>query len=221
MAASTSPVLSSGSTKPTRFQSKHLLWIVLGLVALSIIPSTEIPILFDKTGPNALHRARLFHDRFLLFPHALCGVTALLSGPLQFSTRFRSRHLQFHRVLGRVYVFSVLIAASLALIIVRGRGSIQAAVCVQAGAWIICTLAAFLTARNRQIVKHRQWMIRSYAVTLTFVANRFLDFWPAYFNIATPQHALAAIIIIDTFLAIFLPEIAFSWRELTTRRVRA
>jgi hypothetical protein len=40
---------------------------------------------------------------------------------------------------------------------------------MQAAAWIVCTTAAFITARNRQIAQHRQWMVRSYAVTFTFV----------------------------------------------------
>lgn len=218
MAASTSPVPSSGSTKTALFQGKHILWIVLGLAALSIIPFTEIPILFDKTGLNVAYRARLFQDRFLLIPHALCGVAALLSGPLQFSTRFRSRHLKFHRVLGLVYVFSVLIAASMALILTQGNG-VEIGTYVQAGAWITCTLAAFLTARNRQIVKHRQWMIRSYAVTFTFISVRVLNFWPAYFNMSNPHFTLTIILV--TFASVFIPDIAFTWRELTTRRVRA
>ncbi len=34
---------------------------------------------------------------------------------------------------------------------------------MQAAAWIVCTTAAFITARNRQIVRHRQWMARSNA----------------------------------------------------------
>jgi uncharacterized membrane protein len=214
MAAST-PTLSRPRTARSRSYAKPIFWIILGLAALSVIPFTEFPILHDKTGPNVAYRAKLFHDRFLLFPHALGGILALLSGPLQFSRRFRSRHLKFHRVLGRVYVFSVLIAATFALILTQGSG-LEIATYVQAGAWITCTLAAFLTARNRQLVQHRQWMIRSYAVTFTFVSLRVLDFWPAYFNMS--NSALVLTIINVTFASVFFPDIAFNWRELTTRR---
>jgi uncharacterized membrane protein len=215
--ASSPQTLAAPRTAPPTFHwtSKHTLWLILGLAALSTIPFTEFPILRDKAGSNVVYRAQLYHDRFLLFPHALCGTLALLSGPLQFSSRLRRKHLQFHRILGRVYVFSVLIAATLALILTQGSG-LEQGTYVQAGAWIICTLAALLTARNRQIAQHRQWMIRSYAVTFTFVSLRVLNVWPSYLQMTTPQ--LTYTIIVGTFLSVFLPDIAFNWRELTHRR---
>ncbi|MGB0122893.1 MAG: DUF2306 domain-containing protein [Silvibacterium sp.] len=214
MAAST-PTLAHSRTAPRRSYSKVILWTILGLAALSVIPFTEFPILHDKTGINVAYRAKLFHDRFLLFPHALGGTLALLSGPLQFSRRFRSRHLKFHRILGRVYVFSVLIAASITFILTQGSG-LELGTYVQSGAWIVCTLAALLTARNRQLVQHRQWMIRSYAVTFTFVSLRVLDPWAKYLNMSVPAFVLTIIIV--TFASVFLPDIAFNWRELTTSR---
>lgn len=215
MAASTPSLSPPRAAAPSRLSSKTILWIILGLAFLSVIPFTEFPILHDKTGPFAVYRARLFHDRFLLFPHALGGIIAMVIGPLQFSSRIRQKHLKLHRILGRVYVISALTAAGVALILTQGNG-LEIATYVQAGLWIICTLTAFLTARNRQIAIHRQWMVRSYAVTFTFVGVRLLDFWPAWINMTTEQNRLAIIII--TLFAVFLPDIAFSWRELTTRR---
>ena len=52
----------------------------------------------------------------------------------------------------------------------------------QAILWFICTAAAFVTARNRHIVQHRVWMIRSYSVTLVFFTSRVLLPIPAYGN---------------------------------------
>ena len=118
--------------KPTRRYSKRILWTLLGLVTLSVIPFTELPILHDTSGVNLAYRAQLWHDRYLLAPHALCGIIALLSGPLQFSARIRRKYLQFHRVLGRVYVVSVLVAAVIALILTQGSG-LEIATYVQAG----------------------------------------------------------------------------------------
>jgi uncharacterized membrane protein len=42
---------------------------------------------------------------------------ALLIGPFQFSSRFRQRHLRIHRIMGRVYLASVAVAAIFALYI--------------------------------------------------------------------------------------------------------
>jgi uncharacterized membrane protein len=58
------------------------------------------------------YRLQVIADRQLLIPHTLFGMMALLIGPIQFSSRFRQRHLKIHRVLGRIYVFSVFIGAA-------------------------------------------------------------------------------------------------------------
>jgi uncharacterized membrane protein len=200
---------------PARSNGKRILWIVLGLATLSVIPFTELPVLHDTTGVNVAYRVQLWHDRFLFVPHALCGVIALLSGPLQFSTRLRRKYLPFHRVLGRVYVISVLVAAVIALILTPGSG-LETATYVQSGSWIVCTLLAFVTARNGHIAQHRQWMVRSYAVTFTFISTRLLNFWPAYAQMSVS--AARTEIIVVTFLSLLVPDIALSWRELTTRR---
>ena len=195
----------------TRSYAKPLLWALLGLAVISVIFSSELPLLHAGTLFDD-YRVRILHDRFWLFPHALCGTLALLSGPLQFSTRFRRKHLQFHRILGRVYVFSVLIAASLALILTQGS-HLEIGTYVQSGAWILCTLAAFLTTRNRQIPQHRQWMIRSYAFTLNFIFSRLLDFIPAYANMSETNLALTLSLLSISYF--FIPDIDINWRELT------
>jgi hypothetical protein len=187
----------------------------MALAAVSVIFSTEIPILRDIPGINHTYRLQLIADRYLLIPHALGGTIALLSGPLQFSTRLRRKHLQFHRILGRTYVFAVLVAVPCAIAI-SFHGPLFVGTVVQAGLWFLCTLAAFLTARNRQLVQHRQWMIRSYAMTFTFIMLRVPNFWPPYFNISAPSFNLTIIIV--SACAVILPDIAFNWRELTHRR---
>jgi hypothetical protein len=88
--------------------------------------------------------------------------------------------------------------------------------CVQAGAWIVCTLAAFLTARNRQLAQHRQWMVRSYAVTFTFIALRILSIWPRYWNL--PDATNVVVIVSTTFGSVLLADLGLNWRELVHRR---
>lgn len=88
---------------------------------------------------------------------------------------------------------------------------------MQAAAWIVCTTAAVVAARNRQIVQHRAWMIRSYAVTFTFVSSRVLNLWPAYWGHL--GDSLAAVgVIAFTLASLLLVELGLCWRELTTRR---
>lgn len=88
---------------------------------------------------------------------------------------------------------------------------------MQAAAWMVCTTAAFLTARNRHIIQHRQWMARSYAVTFTFVSSRVFNLVPAYWSHL--GDVLSAVgVIAFTLASLLVVEIGLNWHELTTRR---
>jgi uncharacterized membrane protein len=189
---------------------------MMAAMTLSVIFYSEIPLLRQTK-----ERVYLSTIPWLIIPHAVGGITALLSGPLQFSSRLRRRNPKFHRVLGRVYVLSVLVAAPLGIVMSNHRHDPRAihfvaANIVQAGTWLIVTIAAFLTARNRYFQQHREWMVRSYAVTFTFVGTRVLQPIPAWNRHGETGFAMEIIVI--TFMAILIPDIAFHWRELTARR---
>ena len=154
MASSTLLTLSSG-----RSGFKTVLWISLGLTALFVFITSEALLVADYPMYHA-YRLQVIADRNLLIPHSLCGTIALLAGAVQFSSRLRRRHLKFHRALGLIYVISVFIGALTGVALAAGRPGMPGT-CMQAAAWIVCTTAAFIAARNRQIAQHRQWMVRS------------------------------------------------------------
>ena len=209
MASSTLLTASSG-----RSRFKTVLWIFLGLTSLFVFITSEVFLVTDYPMYHA-YRLQVISDRHLLIPHTVCGVAALLAGPMQFSSRLRQRHLKFHRILGRIYVISVFIGAFTGVALAAGRPGMPGT-SMQAAAWIVCTTAAFLTARNRQIVPHRQWMARSYAVTFTFVSSRVLNLWPRYWSHL--GDTLAAVgVIAFTLASLLVVDLALDWRELTTR----
>jgi uncharacterized membrane protein len=200
----------------TRSRFKTVIWISLGLTALFVFITSEVLLIADYPMYHA-YRLQVIADRQLLIPHTLCGVIALLSGPIQFSSRFRQRHLKFHRVLGRIYVVSVFIGAATGVALATGRPGFPGT-SMQAAAWIVCTTAAFLTARNRQILQHRQWMARSYAVTFTFVSSRVLNLWPRYWSHLGDTFAAVGVIAF-TLASLLIVDLGLNWHELTTRRV--
>ena len=210
MAAST---LVAPSTRRSRF--KTVLWIFLGLTALFVFITSEVLLFTDYPMYHA-YRLQVIADRGLLIPHTLAGIFALLIGPINFSSRFRLRYLKFHRVLGRIYVASVFIGAATGVALAAGRPGFPGT-CGQAAAWTVCTTAAFITARNRQIVQHRQWMARSYAVTFTFVSSRVLNLWPRYWSHL--GDTLSAVgVIAFTLISLLIVDLGLNWHELTTRR---
>jgi len=203
------------SVKPVYSRFKFGLWTILGVIALFVFITSEVFLIADYPMYHG-YRLQVIADRQLLIPHTICGLLALLAGPLQFSSRLRQRHPQFHRVLGRAYLISVFIGAFTGIGLAAGRPGLPGT-SMQAAAWIVCTTAAFLTARNRQIVQHRQWMARSYAVTFTFVSSRVLNLWPRYWSHL--GDSLSAVgVIAFTLASLLIVDLALSWRELTTRR---
>ena len=204
--------LMAPSSARARF--KTVIWISLGLTALFVFITSEVLLITDYPMYHA-YRLQVIGDRHLLIPHTLCGVIALLSGPIQFSSRLRQRHLKFHRVLGRIYVISVFIGAATGVALASGRPGFPGT-SMQAAAWVVCTTAALITARNRQIIQHRQWMARSYAVTFTFVSSRVLNLWPRYWSHLGDAFAAVGVIAF-TLASLLIVDLGLNWRELTTR----
>ena len=201
--------------KTTGSGFKTLLWASLGLTTLFVFITSEVFLIADYPMYHA-YRLQVIADRGLLIPHTIAGTLALLIGPINFSSRVRQRALQLHRVLGRTYVASVFIGAATGVALAFGRPGFPGT-CGQAAAWVVCTTAALITARNRQLVQHRQWMARSYAVTFTFVTSRVLNLVPAYWSHL--GDSLSAVgVIAFTLASLLIVDLGLNWRELTTRR---
>ena len=127
---STSTLPASGSAG-SRF--KTILWVSLGITVLFVFITSELLLITDYPMYHA-YRLQVIADRHLLIPHTLSGVMALLIGPLQFSSRFRQRHLKLHRVLGRIYVLSVFIGSFTGIALAAGRPGLPGT-SMQAAAW--------------------------------------------------------------------------------------
>jgi len=155
---------------------KHLLFAALGLMTLFVIYNNE-RFIVDHSDPLWTYYSPV---RVLLFAHALAGAVALCLGATQFSSRLRRGHVRLHRILGRSYVTAVAISAPLGIwvTILRNELPLRIAVITQAFLWFLTTAVAFYCIRHRNFEQHRQWMIRSYAITLIFLTDRVLDAIP-------------------------------------------
>jgi uncharacterized membrane protein len=205
--------LSAPSSAGSRF--KTILWLALGITVVFVFITSELLLITDYPMYHA-YRLQVIADRHLLIPHTIAGTLALLIGPINFSSRIRQRYLRLHRILGRIYVISVFVGSFTGIALAAGRPGLPGT-SMQAAAWMVCTTAAFITARNRQIVQHRQWMARSYAVTFTFVSSRVLNLWPPYWSHL--GDVLSAVgVIAFTLASLLIVDLGLNWRELTTRR---
>jgi uncharacterized membrane protein len=113
--------------------------------------------------------------------HAAAAATALLVGPLQFRSQLRARRPKLHRVLGRVYVTGCLVGGATGLPLALGSTSGPVATAgfgALAVVWSFATARAWRFAVRRELAAHREWMIRSFALTFAAVTVR------AYLQIA-------------------------------------
>ena len=104
------------------------------------------------------------------YVHIVPGMVFLLGALFQLSGRVRSRHLAGHRRLGRVLVPAGLLSGVLAVVVgvwFPFGGPTEAVAAVLFGAWFVVTLVlGWRAVRRRDVLAHRRWMIRAFAVAL-------------------------------------------------------
>ena len=164
------------STPSSNVNPKHIFFGFVGLAVLFVLYNNERFILDHSDTMWAYY----FPVRWLLLVHGSAGAIALCLGATQFSTRLRQRLAQVHRVFGRCYVITVAVAAplSIAVTLLRNEPPLRWVIYTQASLWLLTTAVAFYYIRCRNYEQHRQWMIRSYSITLIFLADRLLDAIP-------------------------------------------
>ncbi len=93
--------------------AKSVFLAVLGVSSVIVILNAE-RFLIDPHDTEWAHIARF---KWLLLAHGIAGMIALVTGPVQFSSRIRRARVKLHRVTGRIYVVAVAAASLIALYI--------------------------------------------------------------------------------------------------------
>jgi len=117
-----------------------------------------------------------------LFLHINGGALALLTGPWQFWTGLRQKHMTIHRWTGRLFLLGVAmgIVGAVGLSVTTTFGwAFSVGIMGLASAWLVTTTMAYVSIRKGLVSLHKEWMIRAYVVTFAFVTFRILsDYGP-------------------------------------------
>lgn len=156
--------------------------IFIGLYPLRFIglPHSE-GLLGSK--PMELLQSTIYLPAF--YTHIFLGGLALITGFSQFYPKLRKKRLGLHRTLGKIYVLAVMLSgfAALGIAYFATGGFIPAlGFGLLAILWLYTTVNAYTSIRQKALLAHQKWMIRSYA--LCFAAVTLRIYLPGFIGLA-------------------------------------
>ncbi len=142
---------------------------------LIIAPYTswKLDIDFLLTKQHIIH---LDYYRAAFYAHIFSSVFVLASGAFLFPKYILHQWPKLHRYAGRIYVGLLLLVSAPSGFVMgfhaNGGWAAQASFFVLTPLWWWFTWQGFVTVRRRQFAQHKNWMTRSYALTLSAVSLR-------------------------------------------------
>lgn len=195
-----------------------LLFFSLAAIAIALVTAVQIPF-----GALSEESTRFATVPVSFFLHTIGGTVFGLIGPLQFGRVLAKKFGLIHRILGRVFVvagaglsistFSLLwhFPSDTSLLVSGGR-------LVFGTALAFALICAMIAIRRRDFAKHRDWMIRAYALGIGATAVSMV-FIPIYAITGEPPMGFVADI---AFIGSWVLCVAFAeWvvRNLSSRSV--
>jgi uncharacterized membrane protein len=163
------------STNPTR-PAPPTGWVPYALVTLVVLPAVAGSLrLVELAGGPLLLPAnpRMTASPLPVVVHITCAVPYAVLGAFQFSSRLRRRRPRWHRAAGRVVVGLGLAVALSALWMTvfyprqPGTGELAHLFRLAFGsALAACIVLGFSAIRRGDVMTHRAWMTRAYAIAL-------------------------------------------------------
>jgi uncharacterized membrane protein len=156
-------------------------WIALSSLAIAAYSvsqyatGTLTALAGDGVGLAPGYAGQPLFVQVAFYLHIGFAGVALVVGPFQFARRLRRRVPRVHRIMGRIYLVSVAIGGTAALVMAPfntagfvgffGFGSL-------AVLWLITGWKAYRSIRAGDVEAHQAWMIRNFSLTYAAVTLR-------------------------------------------------
>ncbi len=156
-----------------------LFWLPVIVFSILLVVNTIPYFSFSKEFSfiqerSFLFRGELYNGSFYI--HIFAGAVCIITALIQFSRYILKKSKAIHRWSGRLYVFVVLfLGAPTGLYMsffAKGSFAERSLFLFMAITWFITTLLGLTTILKRNIVAHKFWMLRSYAMAMTAVTFR-------------------------------------------------
>lgn len=137
---------------------------------------------FLGTKQNVYH---IDYWRYSFYAHVFTSILVLPAGFTQFNSAFFRK--SWHRKLGMIYIFTVLFVSAptgfLMGLHANGGLAAKASFVLLSTLWFITTLLALISAKRRRLTDHGEWMLYSYALTLSAITFRLIALGFDWFDI--------------------------------------
>lgn len=142
-----------------------------------LITIQYIPIRFDVAFLRIKQEEiKHLYYQISFFTHVYTSIFVLILGLFQFSNYIRTKYSKTHRSLGKAYISLVLFFAGPSGLVMgfyaNGGWVAQTSFCLLAILWMTFTYMAYVNARKGKWQQHKNYMYRSYALTLSAISLR-------------------------------------------------
>jgi len=173
---------------------------------------------FLQLTPAAL--GKYFNLRWVLIAHITAGGGSLILGFLQFWPSLRTYSLRLHRVIGTLYLLAVLVSSICAVTLAftsayKVNWAYAFSLQVWVSVWISATAIAYYAAIIKKIKLHREWVTRSYIVTLAFVISGLALKLPLIQQLGSFEEISPALFWMGWAVPLYIYELIKSYKETT------
>ena len=125
----------------------------------------------------------LFENQLWFIAHMIGATFSLFLGPIQFWPSIRKKYASYHKSAGKLYIIGSLIAgiSALRLSLIYDCVGCRYSLIILSILFLLTTSLAWVSIKRKNIIAHRQFMIRSYTCALAFVFIRLYQILPLDF----------------------------------------
>lgn len=165
--------------KATRFFFRLIFWVPIVFFSLLLVRNTIPYYSFDSSFIFIEERVLLFAKPvyyWSFYLHIGAGMFCITAALIQFSTYILKKRRKIHVWSGKIYVFAVLLIGAPTGLYMSffAKGSFweRALFMFMAIFWFLTTWWGLKTIKEKNVLAHKVWMIRSYSMAMTAVTFR-------------------------------------------------
>jgi Predicted membrane protein (DUF2306) len=145
---------------------------------------------FEKNVDFLATKQLIYHLKYWrvsFYVHVFTSIFVLLAGFTQFSGTILHRYPLLHRRMGMSYIIIVLFFSGPAsfLMAINANGGLpaKASFTLLSLCWFMATLLSYYYVRKKNYAIHGEWILRSYALSVSAITLRFYAYLFDVFNI--------------------------------------